>query len=137
MTIELNMPPGEQRREVHERARFFQRVHDLREPLAYAVAIAQLGAAVPKRLGATSGTVAGYLDEVEERFGEQAVTPKQKKHRTGPLDEGTIPVLTDPEGNVDPGPGIEVDDETRRILEEQVAERQSATVVPNESGGGR
>lgn len=126
MSVSLNMPEGEERREVIERARYLERKHDLREPLAYTAAIAQLGAAVPRRIGAAESTVGEYLDELEERFGTQAIMPKQKQHRTGPLTEGHKSILVGPD---DPPPSArddppELTDGDPRTIPEPLLERE-------------
>lgn len=76
---------AELRREANERARYFVRKHDLREPVAWTAAIAEQGAAVPRRIDSTEATVSGYLDDLEERFGFAATTWTPPEERTGPL----------------------------------------------------
>lgn len=74
------------RRDANERARYLVRVHDLRDPVAWSVAIAEQGAAVPRRIGSSSATVSGYLDDIEDRFGFEHTVWKPPAERTGPLD---------------------------------------------------
>ena len=78
----------ELRREANERARYLARKHGLREPVAWTAAIAEQGAAVPRRIDSTPGTVGKYLDELEERFGVEATTWTPPEERTGPLGDG-------------------------------------------------
>ena len=78
----------ELRAEANERARYLARKHGLRKPVAWTAAIAEQGAAVPRRIDSTAGTVGKYLDELEERFGTRAVMPKPPEERTGPLGDG-------------------------------------------------
>ena len=78
----------ELRREANERARYLARKHGLRAPVAYTAAIAEQGAAVPRRIDSTAGTVGKYLDELEDRFGVAATTWTPPEERTGPLGDG-------------------------------------------------
>ena len=78
----------ELRREANQRARYLARKHGLRDPVAYTAAIAEQGAAVPRRIDSTTGTVGKYLDELEDRFGTRAIMPKPLEERTGPLGDG-------------------------------------------------
>jgi hypothetical protein len=78
----------ELREEANERARYLARKHGLRKPVAWTAAIAEQGAAAPRWIGSTTGTVGEYLDELEERFGVEATTWTPPEERTGPLGDG-------------------------------------------------
>jgi hypothetical protein len=78
----------ELRRNANERARYLARVHNLRDPVAWSVAIAEQGAAVPRRIGSSPSTVSGYPDDIEERFEFEHTVWKPPGDRIGPLDGG-------------------------------------------------
>lgn len=78
---------AESRREANERARYLARYHGLRDPVAWTAALAQQGMAAPSRIDSTESTVGDYLDQLEERFGIEAVIWQPPEERTGPLDE--------------------------------------------------
>jgi hypothetical protein len=101
------------RAEATERARYLQRKHGLPEIAAYATAFAQIGWGAnrtARAIGSTEKTVAKHLDDIEESFGLQARVCKAPEHRTGPLDEGTLPYTTGPDAEPtvrDDTPGLD------------------------------
>lgn len=87
------MPPSNYERErklrleANERARYLIRKHDLREPVAWTVAIGERGAGVPRRIGTSSGTVGGYIDRLIAQFGPGVAVWKPEAEREGELEE--------------------------------------------------
>lgn len=71
-------------REVVERARYLDRTTDLDRRKCVVLAHSELGyseAGIAKAVDSTPGTVSNYLDEIEERYGREAVFAKPADER--------------------------------------------------------
>lgn len=69
---------------VDRRSQYIVQEYGVRERLARAMSWSELGYSSPgiaKQLEVTEGTVRGYLDEIEERYGREAVYPKPADER--------------------------------------------------------
>lgn len=71
-----------------QRARYLERTHGLREPVALAVAYRECGYSVTgiaAQIDSTKGTVSGYLRDVADEYGLEAIETKPASARQGPL----------------------------------------------------
>lgn len=71
-------------REVVERARYLDRTTDLDRRKCVVLAYSELGyseSGIAKAVDSTPGTVSSYLDEIEERYGREAVLAKPADER--------------------------------------------------------
>ena len=82
---------GDDDREASQRAQFLERHHDLREPVALALAYRELGyshSGIARKIGVTAATVGKYMEEIAEEFGPEAVETKRPDEREGELPKG-------------------------------------------------
>lgn len=78
----------DRQRAVSKRSSYLERVHDLRETQAEAVAWKEHGftdSSIARKMDSTKSTVKGWIDDVEDEFGIEAVVPKPEDERSDPL----------------------------------------------------
>lgn len=71
-----------------QRGRYLAREHDLRDPVALAVAYREAGytaSGIAKKIDSTEGTVNGYLRQIADEYGLEATETKSVSRRQGPL----------------------------------------------------